>query len=227
MTPLYDIQNLSLTDTHLTDPLLMALAWKRAHNYIRTTNWYADNFELDTSSLFLAKSSVEWAEEIKSIQQLTPLELVPAPKTYEWVFIKVKDADDISENQQCLSWQPKKPENSEKSDSLSLRPLAHIGIKEQTFFTLLLMCLANKVETEQGDPATEFEHVHDKGVVNYGNRLYCTYNSEGQAEHNYGATTIYSKFFIDYRKFLQRPYYFAQQHSTEKLPEEEIDICGQ
>lgn len=207
----YDISNLSLTDAYLTDPLLMALAWKRAHNYIRTTNWYADNFELDKSSLFLADKSKSWTAEIKSGLSLAPLQLVPAPKTCEWVF-------EPSGAEQCLDWQPK------NADSLSLRPLAHIGIKEQTFFTLLLMCLANKVETEQGDPATDFKDVHEKGIVNYGNRLYCTYSDEGQAEHNYGATTIYSKFFIDYRKFLQRPYYFAQQHSTEKLPEEEIYI---
>ena len=60
----YDIESLELTDAHLIDPLLMALAWKRAHNYIRTTNWYADNFELDQSSLFLAESSTEWAKEL-------------------------------------------------------------------------------------------------------------------------------------------------------------------
>ena len=78
MTSLYDIPNLSLTDAHLTDPLLMALAWKRAHSYIRTASWYADNFELDTSSLFLVVNSAQWAEEIQSSQPLAPLHLVPA-----------------------------------------------------------------------------------------------------------------------------------------------------
>lgn len=33
-----DIPNFSLTDTYLTDALLMVLARKRAHSYIRTTN---------------------------------------------------------------------------------------------------------------------------------------------------------------------------------------------
>jgi len=42
------------------------------------------------------------------------------------------------------------------------------------------------------------------------------------AEHNYGATTIYSKYFTDYRKFLQRPYHFAVKSLTEKAPDEEI-----
>jgi hypothetical protein len=42
----YDTTNLALTDEYLTDPLLMALAWKKTHHYIRTTNLHADNLEL-------------------------------------------------------------------------------------------------------------------------------------------------------------------------------------
>ena len=71
--------------------------------------------------------------------------------------------------------------------------------------TLVMMCLANEVETLQGDPTTDNKDVHKKGVVSYGNRLYCTYKEDAEgkltAEHNYGATTIYSKYFTDYRKF--------------------------
>ncbi|MFW1955160.1 RNA-directed DNA polymerase [Acinetobacter guillouiae] len=231
MNNFYEISNLSLSDEYISDPVLLALAWKRSHNYIRSFNWYADNFELDKTSLFLAKTSKEWADEIKEENfELEPLKLVPAPKTYEWIF-KQKNNDE-----KCLVWEPK-PDNSQKE--LSLRPLAHIGIKEQTFFTLLMMCLANQVESEQGDPSLEFDKVHvndDKEeagkivrgtrarVVNYGNRLYCTYDENGKAEHNYGATTIYSKYFVDYRKFLQRPYYFAQKQMTEKLPNEDVYI---
>ena len=33
MNPHYDIPNLKLTDKYLTDPILLALAWKRAHGY--------------------------------------------------------------------------------------------------------------------------------------------------------------------------------------------------
>lgn len=207
----YDIASLELTDEYLTDPLLMALAWKKAHSYIRTTNWYADNFELDKSSLLLYEKCMQWACEIGDVTPLAPLQLVPAPKSCKWVFEKPART-----NKQCLIWQPK------NIDELSLRPLAHISVQEQTYFTLLLMCLANQVETKQGNPATEYEQVHEKGVVNYGNRLYCIYDDDGQAEHNFGATTIYSKYFTDYRKFLERPYYFAQQQVTEKLPDEEV-----
>lgn len=33
----YDISNIKLNDKYLTDPILLALAWKRAHNYVRLT----------------------------------------------------------------------------------------------------------------------------------------------------------------------------------------------
>lgn len=219
----YDIPNIKLTDDYLTDPILLALAWKRAHGYVRSINWYADNFELDASSLFLQENCDAWAKELSSKEiKLKPLELVPAPKTNRWEFIKPNSSenneDEETEGEQCLNWQPI------TGEQLSLRPLAHIGIKEQVFFTHLMSCLANTVETEQGNPETPLDEVHTKNVVNYGNRLYCYYDNEGNAQHNYGATSIYSKYFVDYRNFLKRPYHFAQQQSTEKLPSEEVYI---
>lgn len=220
MNPHYDIPNLKLTDDYLTDPILLALAWKRAHGYVRSLNWYADNFELDATSLFLQENCDAWANELSDQKvELTPLELVPAPKTNRWQFVEPEQGKNKDlEGKQCLIWQPV------NGDDLSLRPLAHIGIKEQTYFTLLMSCLANLVETKQGDPETTLEKVHEKEVVNYGNRLYCYYHEDGTAEHNYGATNLYSKYFVDYRNFLKRPYHFAQQQSTEKLPDEEVYI---
>lgn len=218
MNPHYDIPNLKLTDDYLTDPILLALAWKRAHGYVRSLNWYADNFELDASSLFLQENCDDWANELSNKEiKLKPLELVPAPKTNRWEFVEPNSSEG-AEGVQCLNWQPV------NGDDLSLRPLAHIGIKEQTYFTLLMSCLANLVETKQGDPETPLEKVHEKEVVNYGNRLYCYYHEDGTAEHNYGATNLYSKYFVDYRNFLKRPYHFAQQQSTEKQPKEEVYI---
>lgn len=215
----YDIPNIKLTDKYLTDPILLALAWKRAHNYVRSVNWYADNFELDESSLFLQENCNAWAKELQKDKiNLTNLELVPAPKSSKWEFVKNSEPSKDGVENECLVWQPVEDEGP------SLRPLAHIGIKEQVFFTHLMTCLANTVETKQGNPQTPFEEVHEKGVVNYGNRLYCHYDEGGNAQHNYGGTTIYSKYFQDYRQFLKRPYHFAQIHSTEKLPNEEIFI---
>ena len=229
--PLIDkkYDQLFLNDDYLTDPTLMALAWKKAHNYIRTTNWYADNFELDKSTLNLAKHCEEWVKEIGNGNlAFSPLELVPAPKTSDWVFTKntviprkysapSSDSDiELTEDSRlCIDWYPSNPEK------LRLRPLAHIGIKEQSIMTLMMMCIANDVETAQGDPSTAYDNVHDNGVVSYGNRLYCQYK-DGKAEHSFGATTVFSKFFSDYRTFLNRPYYFAAQEKTEISPDEEV-----
>ena len=229
-------EQLALTDDYLTDSLLMALAWKKSHHYIRTTNWYADNFELDLSALSLSTKSEKWCREI-SLDRLnfTELELVPAPKQHNWGFHKDKPDSVVSE--ECLYWYPNNKELEEfnrkpsqikkilkKPDEvqLQLRPLAHIPIREQSMMTLLMMCLANEVETQQGDPSTKFELVHEKGIVNYGNRLYCRYDDDGKAEHSYGATTIYSKFFVDNRRFLERSYHFAQQIRDELNDDQEV-----
>jgi hypothetical protein len=235
--PKYD--RLYLTGDYLTDPLLMALAWKKTHEYIRTTNWYADNFELDKSALNLAQKCNEWSTELASNKlSFIDLRLVPAPKSANWHFVEntcpEETTEEFFDRQQfdtanseskcyCLRWEPEEVNDPKK---IKLRPLAHIGIKEQTIMTLVMMCLANEVEALQGDPSTEYDEAHEKKVVSYGNRLYCTYieDSEGKltAEHNYGATTIYSKYFTDYRKFLQRPYHFAAKALPEKSPDEEV-----
>lgn len=219
-------ESLLLLDDYLKDPLLLALAWKKSHEYIRSINWYADNFELDKSALNLEFLSKDWSEELSGDINFSPLKLVPAPKTSAWGFSQNKcpsglemldlSLDEIEENCYCVKWAPKEP------DKIKLRPLAHIGVKEQTYLTLVMMCLANDVETLQGDPATDYKEVHDKKVVSYGNRLYCTYTEEGCAEHNFGATTIYGKYFTDYRKFLQRPYHFASKTLSEISSDEEV-----
>jgi len=234
--PKYD--RLQLTDKYLTDPLLMALAWKKSHDYIRNINWYADNFELDKSALNLAQRCKEWAAEINSKEvSLSDLKLVPAPKSVAWTFIPNKCPTEINEILDiifdeprnvcyCLTWTPEIDPETGKHAELKLRPLAHIGIKEQTMMTLVMMCLANEVEAIQGDPSTQYDEVHKNKVVSYGNRLYCKYqeNDEGEitAEHNYGATTIYSKYFADYRQFIQRPYFFASKALLGKDPDEEV-----
>ena len=228
-------EELTLKDNHLSDPLLMALAWKKSHQYIRTTNWYADNFELDASALNLVRYCEEWVKALENKVQFTELELVPAPKASHWEFVKPKALADL-EVDELLSidlaedysviWKPK-PNPKEKkalTSPLKLRPLAHMPIREQSLMTLLVMGLANKVETIQGNPETSLDEVHEKNVVSYGNRLYCQYNEDDEANYSYGATTIYSKFFVDYRKFLDRPYHFATQQLGEVSPDERVYI---
>lgn len=142
MNPHYDIPNLTLTDEYLTDPILLALSWKRAHGYVRSLNWYANNFELDAPSLFLQENCKAWTDDLRGKRvDLKQLELVPAPKANRWGFVKpVHGKEEETEDKSCLIWQPA------DGEVLSLRPLAHIGIKEQTYFTLLMSCLANTVQ---------------------------------------------------------------------------------
>lgn len=75
-------QELQLTDEYITDPLLMATARKKSHHYIRTTNWYADNFELDLSALDLMQHCKDWVKRIQNKKEfkLAELQLVPVPK---------------------------------------------------------------------------------------------------------------------------------------------------
>lgn len=209
------LQPLTLSDDCMSDPLLMALAWKKSHEYIRTLNWYADNFDLDLSALNLVENCKQWVTDLQAKSlTFTPLELVPAPKACSWEFKDNNVFDSEFESDECVVWRPVDP------DDVSLRPLAHISIREQTMMTLVMMCVANTVETLQGDPSTDYEKVHESGVVSYGNRLFCHYD-EGKAVHSYGATTSYSKYFTDYQRFLERPYYFAQQASNEQDDEQD------
>lgn len=223
-------------DNYLSDKVVLAQAWKKSQQYIRSTNWYANTFELDISTLSLSNNLNDWHDELQhQTFKLTPLRLVPAPKSTNWEFetSPMFSALDISfldmvitpETSSGLnqSWQPEKESLDENSLRVvtPLRPLAHVPIKEQTYFTALMMCLANRVETVQGDTRTKYEDVHAKKIVNYGNRLFCKYTDD-EAFFSWGNSTIYSKYFTDYQTFLERSSYFAKQTVNRKTPDEEV-----
>jgi hypothetical protein len=210
-------KELKPTADYLTDPVVLAQAWKKANQHIRLTNWYADTFELDRTIIDLETKLAEWRVNYEKKEFLfEQLKLVPAPKTSQWEFHEVgecgalkligNDPADI-ERLKGIShrWQPVGDADSKVK---GLRPLAHISIAEQTILTSLMMCLANQVETMQGDALTDFNNVHEKNVVNYGNRLYCQF-SDDKAQFSWGNSTTYSKFYADYRKFLTRTLHFG------------------
>src|SRR3990167_11312936 len=104
----------------LQDEVVLAQAWKKTHTFIRRHNWYADVLELDASAVCLSRNLSKWSRSIASGSYRTaPAWLVPAPKNGLWCF--------RSEDQG--GWGP--PEMSEGKPPV-LRPLAHIGIREQT-----------------------------------------------------------------------------------------------
>jgi len=217
-------RELKPTKDYLTDKVVLAQAWKKAHQYIRSTNWYADTFELDKSAIDLEAQLGRWIDELKWADfSFDLLRLVPAPKSDPWKF--KKDDTTISDiatlnlsniNLYSHNWGPVNGEESK-----SLRPLAHVSIRDQSLMTALMMCLANKVETEQGDTSTELEELHNKNIVNYGNRLFCQYNDD-IADFSWGSNTTYSKYFSDYQRFLARPIHFGREAIQQKIKDERI-----
>ncbi|MCE0493125.1 RNA-directed DNA polymerase [Vibrio salinus] len=210
------------TETYLTDEVILINAWKKAHQYIRTTSWYVDFLDLDQSAIELEVRIEQLSNKLqdKSLR-LSSLTLIPAPKSHPWFFEKEEGYFDEPPS---LIWRPKDSDaESDKSDYpiQPMRPLAHISIDDQTVFTALMMLLADKVETVQGDPSVKFEEVHEKGVINYGNRLHCKY-VDSQAEYSWGNSNTYSKYFQDYQQFLARPIYFGREAKKVKTNDEEI-----
>ena len=216
---------LAATDDYLLDPLVLAQAWKKSNQHIRMTNWYADTFELDRTTADIEANLKHWLKTLEEeLLSFTPLKLIPAPKTAPWGFVKFNLTPEniikrpINVLGHTHDWQPTPKEGEQVK---TLRPLAHIAIKEQTVFTSLMMCIADDVETLQGDSSTIFDEVHSKGVVNYGNRLFCQFFDE-KAQFSWGNSTTYSKFFIDYRKFLERSRHFGNIALSQRMPSEVV-----
>jgi len=184
----------------LTDVVVLAQAWKKSHTYIRRHNWYADTLELDCSAVDLESLLEAWSAELKSGgYQTMPTRLVPAPKNGAWEF----------STKRVGGWGPV---NSEKS---VLRPLAHVGIRDQTVVTAVMLCLADCIETAQGDPSLSTEKAAQAGVFSYGNRLYCRWTRKrgqrSRASFSWGNSDTYSRYFQDYQRFVERPSGVAQR----------------
>lgn len=198
---------------YISDKAVLAQAWKKTHNYIRQHNWYADPLALDISALGLEKNIESWSAIIsdKNYNQSKnyPIELVPAPKSEKW---------SISND-----WKPT-TSSKDRDENPPLRPLAHITIRDQTFATSLMMCVADAVETNQGDCSnTNFFDAQRKHVFSYGNRLLCDW-SDKRAWFRWGNGEIYRKFFTDYQNFLQRPLYVGREISNSQSDNDHVFV---
>ncbi len=123
-----------------------------------------------------------------------PIRMVPAPKSQAW---KIDEQG---------HWGP--VEASRKSSKI--RPLAHVSLRDQVIATALMMCLAERLETRSGNPATPLEADGIHSIVSYGNRLYSDFH-QGVANHRWGSATLYRGFYQDYQTFLARPEYIADK----------------
>lgn len=177
----------------LQDEVVLAQAWKKSHTFIRRYNWYADMLELDASAVCLSNNLAAWSDAIASgVYETSEAWLVPAPKNGLWHFKSEADG----------GWQPKVSEN----EPTVLRPLAHIGIREQTVATAVMLCLADCLETAQGDTALSAERAAQNRVFSYGNRLFCNWsNNHTLASFSWGNSNTYSRYFQDYQKYVERP----------------------
>ncbi len=194
---------------YLTDEVIIAQAWKKTHGYIRSFNWYADTLELDTSALCIEENAKKWAQELEDNQLISDLELVPAAKSEHWAIGKE-------------GWHPL----DSKREKIPLRPLAHIQVRDQTWATAVMMCLADAVETAQGDCSEEsFEKAREKRVYSYGNRLLCDWK-DGNAWFRWGNSEVYRKFFTDYQNFLKRPLVLGREVANVTAGNEEVFIVN-
>lgn len=179
---------------YLADEVVIAQAWKKTHGYMRAHNWYADTLALDVSALGLERNAALWADTLRKGRFVTrDLELVPAAKSECWLL------------DQNSGWVPQKAGTNERNTTPPLRPLAHLMVREQTWATAVMMCLADAVETAQGDCSIiDFNQLHKQRVYSYGNRLICDWR-DTDAWFRWGNAETYRKFFTDYQNFLSRP----------------------
>lgn len=100
------------TESFLTDEVILLNAWKKSHQHIRGINWYVDCLDLDKSVLELDYRVSELSSSLKSKDlSLTPLKLIPAPKSHPLQFKKLPKDDHFNLGDSSLLWFSKKLKN--------------------------------------------------------------------------------------------------------------------
>src|ERR1019366_4055099 len=136
----------------LADEAVLAQAWKKSDSYIRKHNWYADLLELDCTLVALPECLKIWSDSARNGDVGPgPMRLVPAPKNASWHF----PSRGTSAGRWGFDKELARRNTPGDSDDLKpeLRPLAHLGIRDQTYSTAVMFCLADAVETLQGNTA--------------------------------------------------------------------------
>jgi hypothetical protein len=191
----------------LADEAVLAQAWKKTDSDVRRHNWYADILELEQTSLLLPQKLQQWATELHlgpDLPKTTPARVVRAPKNAEWHFPDEKAGG--------WRFKPQLDASKKKITQPELRPLAHLTIRDQVLATAVMLCVADAIETLQGNTDSSSyasASAARRHVLSYGNRLFCDWssgqNGKQQARFRWGNATTYSQFFKDYERFLERP----------------------
>jgi hypothetical protein len=179
----------------LRQEYVLVQAWKKTATYIRYHNWYSDTLELDRTAINLPAFLSELRERLEGAPswQNNPLRIVPAPKSQRW----------------CIRngvWGPVE----KGATAARLRPLAHVSLADQVVATAIMLCLADRVETLQGDPKKSVrDRPSRRQVISYGNRLFCD-AEQNALRHRWGSGKLYRAYYQDYRTFLSRPEIVAE-----------------
>jgi Reverse transcriptase (RNA-dependent DNA polymerase) len=176
---------------------VLVQAWKKTASYIRHHNWFADTLELDRTAVNLPRFLAELGDQLKTPDDWRnePLRIVPAPKSQQWRVVP-----------DTTRWEPRKVGKT----AAKLRPLAHASLKDQVAASALMLCLADRVETIQGDPRDPMaDAATRRRVISYGNRLFCDVRGQ-ELRHRWGSGKLYRAYYQDYRSFLSRPEVVAE-----------------
>jgi len=159
---------------------------------MRYHNWYSDTLEIDRAAVNLQRFLDEVAERLAASNEWVsdPLRIVPAPKSQQWRI-----------NAETKLWEPIE---GGKTGS-KLRPIAPVSLRDQVAATAVLLCLADRIETLQGDPSVSIDNIANRSsILSYGNRLFCD-GTGSQLQHRWGSSKLYRAYYEDYRNFIQRP----------------------
>ena len=176
----------------LREEYVLVQAWKKTATYIRYHNWFSDTLAIDRAAVNLRPFLTELRERLGSREswKSDPLRIVPAPKSQRW-----------RADPQSGAWEP----IEKGATPTKLRPLAHVSLADQVVATAVMLCLADRVETRQGDPRSPTREAKSRmQIVSYGNRLFCD-AVDGGLRHRWGSSKLYRAYYQDYRAFLARP----------------------
>lgn len=165
--------------------------------YAITKPSFADTLELDRAAVNLPAFLNKIREDLESAGtwKSDRLRLVPAPKSQPWKIIEPSGA-----------WVPIK----KGPLAAPMRPLAHVSLRDQVVATAIMMCLADRVDTAQGDTRVPASDANGRRlVISYGNRLFCDAVGE-TLHHRWGSAKLYRSYSEDYQEFINRPEQVAE-----------------
>lgn len=191
----------------LKDKRVLSQAWKKTNIFLRHNNSYTDLLDIEYYSFNISKN-LKTLSEITEQNISKKIKTIPSPKSSTWEFSKEDDNVLIED---FNLWKSSKPEE------LEMRPISLIPIDLQVKLTSAVMCIAEAIESIQGDIKNETEDIINSQNSSYGNRLMCIWNNENgkdKAIFHAGSSELYEPYYKNYNNFLKRPFKIAKYYSS-------------